>query len=178
MVRTPIRRRPLPGAGDEVARARVTEAKQLHGKELSFNNIVDMEAAWNCANYFADPTVCIVKHNNPCGVAKAAALVEAYKRALPATRSRLTAGSLPPTGGSTRLTAKEVAALFVEVIIAPSYTPKALDILKLKQNIRIMEMGESRSTNHLKGLITSGSAAGCWRRSPISPSWGSTRSRS
>ncbi|MDD5594138.1 MAG: bifunctional phosphoribosylaminoimidazolecarboxamide formyltransferase/IMP cyclohydrolase [Candidatus Margulisbacteria bacterium] len=131
---------------------RVTEAKQLHGKELSFNNIVDMEAAWNCANYFADPTVCIVKHNNPCGVAKADALAEAYKQALECDPVSAFGGIIAANRRIDELTAKEVSNLFVEVIIAPSYTPKALEILKGKQNIRIMEMGEKSISKPFRGL--------------------------
>jgi phosphoribosylaminoimidazolecarboxamide formyltransferase/IMP cyclohydrolase len=131
---------------------RVTEAKQLHGKELSFNNIVDMDAAWNCANYFADPTVCIVKHNNPCGVAKAATLVEAYKNALECDPVSAYGGIIAANRRVDELTAREVAALFVEVIIAPSYTPRALEILKAKQNIRIMEMGEKSVNKPFQGL--------------------------
>ncbi|OGC12997.1 bifunctional phosphoribosylaminoimidazolecarboxamide formyltransferase/IMP cyclohydrolase [candidate division WOR-1 bacterium RIFCSPHIGHO2_02_FULL_53_26] len=130
----------------------LTEAKQLHGKELSFNNIVDMEAAWNCANYFADPTVAIVKHNNPCGVAKADVLVEAYKSALACDPVSAFGGIIAANRRIDEVTAREVAALFVEVIIAPSYTPKALDILKSKQKIRIMEMGEKAISKPFKGL--------------------------
>jgi phosphoribosylaminoimidazolecarboxamide formyltransferase/IMP cyclohydrolase len=130
----------------------LTEAKQLHGKELSFNNIVDMEAAWNCANYFADPTVVIVKHNNPCGVAKAETLVEAYKSALACDPVSAFGGIVSANRRIDEVTAREIAALFVEVIVAPSYTPKALDILKSKQNIRIMEMGERAINKPFKGL--------------------------
>lgn len=135
-----------------VGDGRVTEAKQLHGKELSFNNIVDMEAAWNCANYFADPVVAIVKHNNPCGVAQADSLVEAYKNALACDPVSAYGGIIAANRRIDEATAKEIAALFVEVVIAPSYTPKALEILKSKQNIRLMEMGEKAINKPFKGL--------------------------
>jgi len=131
---------------------RVTEAKQLHGKELSFNNIVDMDAAWNCANYFADPAIAIIKHTNPCGVAKAETLVEAYKLALESDPVSAFGGIIAANRGIDEATAKEVASLFVEVIIAPSFAPKALEILKAKQNIRIMEMGEKSICRPFKGL--------------------------
>ncbi|MFA4844493.1 MAG: bifunctional phosphoribosylaminoimidazolecarboxamide formyltransferase/IMP cyclohydrolase [Candidatus Margulisiibacteriota bacterium] len=131
---------------------RITEAKQLHGKELSFNNIVDMDAAWNCTNYFADPAITIVKHNNPCGVAKGETLVEAYQRALACDPVSAFGGIIAANRRVDEVTAKEVAALFVEVIIAPSYTPKALDILKTKPNLRIMEMGEKSINKPFKGL--------------------------
>ncbi|MFH1386261.1 MAG: bifunctional phosphoribosylaminoimidazolecarboxamide formyltransferase/IMP cyclohydrolase [bacterium] len=131
---------------------RLTEAKQLHGKELSFNNIVDMEAAWNAANYFADPVVAIIKHTNPCGLAKGNTLVEAYLRALECDPVSAFGGIVAANRRVDELTATEVAKLFVEVIIAPSYTPQALNILKAKQNIRIMEMGEKAINKPFKGL--------------------------
>ena len=131
---------------------RLTEAKQLHGKELSFNNIVDMDAAWNCANYFADPAVAIVKHNNPCGVAKAPLLVEAYKSALACDPVSAYGGIIAANRRIDEATAREIAKLFVEVVIAPSYTPSALDVLKQKQNIRIMELGEKAISKPFKGL--------------------------
>ena len=131
---------------------RITEAKQLHGKELSFNNIVDMEAAWNTANYFADPAIAIVKHTNPCGVAKAENLVTAYKNALECDPVSAFGGIVAANRRMDELTAAEVAKIFVEVIIAPSYTQKALDILKAKQNLRIMEMGEKSISRPFKGL--------------------------
>lgn len=137
------------GAKDE---GRITEARQLHGKELSFNNIVDMEAAWNAANYFVDPTVAIIKHTNPCGVAKADNLCEAYKRALACDPVSAFGGIIAANRRIDEVTAKEIYSLFVEVIIAPSYTPKALEILKAKQNIRIMEMGEKAINKPFKGL--------------------------
>ena len=132
--------------------ARITEAKQLHGKELSFNNIVDMEAAWNTANYFADPAIAIVKHTNPCGVAKAENLTLAYKRALECDPVSAFGGIIAANRRLDEATAKEIAELFVEVIIAPAYTPKALDILQAKQNIRIMEMGEKAISRPFRGM--------------------------
>lgn len=131
---------------------RITEARQLHGKELSFNNIVDMEAAWSCANYFADPAVAIIKHTNPCGVAKAENICEAYKRALECDPVSAFGGIIAANRRIDEVTAKEIAALFVEVIIAPSFTPKALEILKIKQNLRLMEMGEKAINKPFRGL--------------------------
>jgi len=137
------------GAGGE---GRITEARQIHGKELSFNNIVDMEAAWNTANYFADPTVAIVKHNNPCGVAKSNNLSEAYKLALECDPISAFGGIIAANRRIDEVTAREIAKLFAEVIIAPSYTPKALEILKEKQNLRLMEMGEKSISKPFRGL--------------------------
>jgi len=135
-----------------VGEGRITEARQIHGKGLSFNNIVDMDSAWNVANYFADPTVAIVKHNNPCGVAKAENLAAAYKLALESDPISAFGGIIASNRRIDEATAKEISALFVEVIIAPSYTPAALEVLKAKQNLRIMEMGEKSINKPFRGL--------------------------
>jgi phosphoribosylaminoimidazolecarboxamide formyltransferase/IMP cyclohydrolase len=131
---------------------KVTDARQLHGKELSFNNIVDMEAAWDTANYFADPTIAIVKHNNPCGVAKANQLVEAYKLALESDPVSAFGGIIAANRRIDEATAREIAKIFIEVIIAPSFTPRALEILKEKANLRLMEMGEKAINKPFRGL--------------------------
>jgi len=131
---------------------RVTEAKQLHGKELSFNNYLDMEAAWNIANYFVEPTVAIVKHNNPCGVAKGENLVTAYQKALECDPVSAFGGIVAANRRIDEATAREISKLFVEVVIAPSYTPMALDVLKKKENLRIMEMGEKSINKPFRGL--------------------------
>jgi len=120
----------------------IADAKQLHGKELSFNNIVDMDAAWNTANYFAETTVAIIKHTNPCGIAQAETVHAAYTKALECDPVSAFGGIVAVNRRIDELTAEEIAKLFVEVVIAPDYSPKALDILKEKKNIRIMKMGE------------------------------------
>ncbi|OGC10949.1 bifunctional phosphoribosylaminoimidazolecarboxamide formyltransferase/IMP cyclohydrolase [candidate division WOR-1 bacterium RIFOXYA12_FULL_52_29] len=137
------------GGRDE---GRVTDGKQLHGKELSFNNIVDMESAWSAANYFVEPTICIVKHSNPCGLAKAKLLVDAYKLALASDPVSAFGGIISANRRIDEATAKEVAKLFVEVIIAPAYTPQALAILKVKANLRIIEMGTGSVNKPFQGL--------------------------
>ncbi|MFH1390150.1 MAG: bifunctional phosphoribosylaminoimidazolecarboxamide formyltransferase/IMP cyclohydrolase [Candidatus Margulisiibacteriota bacterium] len=137
------------GAGRE---GDLTGAKQLHGKELSFNNIVDMESAWSAANYFVEPTVCIVKHSNPCGLAKAKQLADAYKLALASDPVSAFGGIIAANRRIDEATAKEVAKLFVEVIIAPAYTPQALAILKEKANVRIIEMGMNAVNKPFKGF--------------------------
>jgi phosphoribosylaminoimidazolecarboxamide formyltransferase/IMP cyclohydrolase len=130
----------------------ITNAKQLHGKELSFNNIVDMEAAWNTANYFAEPVVAIIKHTNPCGVAKAENICEAYKLALACDPVSAFGGIVAVNRRMDEATAKEITGIFIEVVIAPAYTPKALEILKSKPNLRIMEMGEKSVNRPFRGL--------------------------
>ncbi len=124
-------------------RPSVANAKQLHGKELSFNNIVDMDAAWNAANYFADITVAVIKHTNPCGLAKADSVHAAYKKALECDPVSAFGGIVATNRRIDEETAKEIAKIFVEIVIAPDYSPKALEVLKQKKNLRIMKMGET-----------------------------------
>ncbi|MBI5399190.1 bifunctional phosphoribosylaminoimidazolecarboxamide formyltransferase/IMP cyclohydrolase [Candidatus Saganbacteria bacterium] len=132
--------------------AQVTDAKQLHGKELSFNNYVDMDAAWTLVNYFADTTVAIIKHTNPCGVAKGKTLVEAYQKAFACDPVSAFGGIIAANRRFDEETAAALQDLFVEVIIAPAYTPRALEILRGKKNLRIMEMGEKAVGKPFMGL--------------------------
>lgn len=128
--------------GGRQAGSQVANAKQLHGKELSFNNIVDMDAAWSLVNYFADTTVAIIKHTNPCGVVKDESLHAAYKKAFDCDPVSAFGGIVAANRRIDEETAKEMIKTFLEVVIAPSYTPRALEILKEKKNLRVMEMGE------------------------------------
>jgi len=132
--------------------SQVTRAKQLGGKELSFNNYVDMDAAWSAANAFADPTIAIIKHTNPCGLASDESLVEAYKKAYAGDPVSAFGGIVAANRRIDEETAIEIAKLFVEVVIAPGYTPKALMVLKGKNNLRIMEMGEGSINKPFTGL--------------------------
>ncbi|MEA3492911.1 MAG: bifunctional phosphoribosylaminoimidazolecarboxamide formyltransferase/IMP cyclohydrolase [Candidatus Margulisiibacteriota bacterium] len=130
----------------------ITNAKQLHGKELSFNNIVDMDAAWAAANYFADTTVAIVKHTNPCGLAKGETLHSAYKKALDCDPVSAFGGIVAANREIDEATAKEIVKLFVEIVIAPGYSAGALSVLKEKKNLRIMDMGEAALGKQFRGM--------------------------
>lgn len=140
------------GVGSKKLGPQVANGKQLHGKELSFNNIVDMEAAWQCANYFADTTVAIIKHTNPCGVARAKTVHAAYKKALACDPVSAFGSIVACNRRIDEETAKEMKSLFIEVVIAPAYTPAALEVLKQKKNIRIIEMGEQSMGKAFKGM--------------------------
>ncbi len=122
--------------------SQVANAKQLHGKELSYNNIVDMDAAWSLVNYFAEPTVGIIKHTNPCGVAKSDNVLAAYKKAFDCDPVSAFGGIVAANRRIDEEMVREMSKTFLEVVIAPSYTPKALETLKEKKNLRVMEMGE------------------------------------
>lgn len=113
--------------------------EQLQGKELSYNNIVDLEAAWAMPQEFDEPAVAIIKHTNPSGLAVADTLVEAYKLALECDPVSAF-GSIIATNREVDLAlVEEIGSLFVEVIVAPSYTPEALEWLaRHKKNCRVM----------------------------------------
>ena len=111
--------------------------KQLHGKELSYNNIVDMEAAWNMVWEFINPAACIIKHTNPCGAATAATLHDAYVNAYEADSVSAFGGIVALNREVDAATAEEMSKIFLEVIMAPAFTIEALDILEGKKNIRL-----------------------------------------
>jgi phosphoribosylaminoimidazolecarboxamide formyltransferase/IMP cyclohydrolase len=113
-------------------------AKQLQGKELSYNNIVDAEAAWNLIREFNSPACCIIKHTNPCGTAVAASLREAYLKAYAADPVSAFGSIIAINQIVDTDTATELAKLFVEAIIAPGYQPEALKILSSKKNLRVL----------------------------------------
>ena len=140
------------GIGEGAMGAQVVRAKQLHGKELSFNNIVDMDAAWSVANYFADTVVAIIKHTNPCGVAKDNTVLGAYKKALACDPVSAFGGIVATNRRVDEETAQEILSLFIEVVIAPAYTPKALTVLKEKKNLRVIEMGDAAAGKPFSGL--------------------------
>jgi phosphoribosylaminoimidazolecarboxamide formyltransferase/IMP cyclohydrolase len=115
-------------------------AKQLQGKELSYNNLVDLDAAWALVQEFRQPAVSIIKHNNPCGAAEQQTLREAYLQALACDPVSAFGGVLAFNRVLDVATAEEVAKLFVECIVAPGYEPAALEKFAAKKNLRLLEM--------------------------------------
>ncbi len=118
----------------------VAGAKQLHGKELSFNNLVDLEAAWLLVQEFKGPAVAIIKHTNPCGCAQQDSLAEAYRKALEADPVSAFGGVIAVNREMDAETASEIAKLFVEAIAAPSFGLEALNILTAKKNLRLVQV--------------------------------------
>ncbi len=121
-------------------------AKQLHGKELSYNNYLDLDAAWELACEFTDPVAVIIKHTNPCGVAVGATQAEAYERALACDPVSAFGSVLGFNQVVTLATAEAVSKLFVEAIAAPGYEPEALEALTKKKNLRLLEMPSAADT--------------------------------
>ncbi len=137
--------------GDVNAKNTVAQASQLWGKELSFNNILDADAAWNAATEFDEQTVAIVKHTNPCGLASHDDQAEAYRRALSGDPVSAFGGIVAVNRPLNSAMAEEIVKTFYEIVIAPQYEPDALEILKTKKDLRILDMGlprEAVSTMH------------------------------
>jgi phosphoribosylaminoimidazolecarboxamide formyltransferase / IMP cyclohydrolase len=118
--------------------------QQHHGKQLSFNNLLDLDAARNLVRDFDEPTCVIVKHNNPCGVAIADSALEAYERAFATDPLSAFGGVIAFNRPIDIATAERLSEQFVEVLFAPGYEDGALDILSAKPSIRILEDNERR----------------------------------
>jgi phosphoribosylaminoimidazolecarboxamide formyltransferase/IMP cyclohydrolase len=115
-------------------------AKQLQGKELSYNNFVDLEAARSLAGEFKNPAAVIIKHNNPCGTAEQGTLLDAYLKALACDPVSAFGGVLAFNRTVDAATAEEVAKLFVECIVAPGFADRAKEIFAVKKNLRLLEL--------------------------------------
>ena len=120
--------------------AGVANARQLQGKELSFNNIVDLQAAWDLAQEFVEPVVAIIKHTNPCGTATGKTLAEAYKRALECDPVSAFGGVIGVNRPIDAAAAEEMHKLFLEVIAAPSFDEAAKAKFASKKNLRLVEV--------------------------------------
>ena len=122
------------------AAAGLAGARQLQGKELSYNNLVDLDAAWSLVQEFARPAAAIIKHTNPCGAAEQETLQEAYRQAYACDPVSAFGGVLAFNRPVDAGTAEEVGKLFVECIVAPAYDAEAREKLASKRNLRLMEM--------------------------------------
>jgi phosphoribosylaminoimidazolecarboxamide formyltransferase/IMP cyclohydrolase len=115
-------------------------AQQLHGKELSYNNLVDLDAAWQLVSEFPLPAAAIIKHTNPCGCAEQATLAEAYRKAFEGDPVSAFGGVVGLNRPVDEETAREMAQTFLEAIAAPDYSPEALAIFTAKKNLRVMRV--------------------------------------
>lgn len=118
----------------------LTSAVQLGGKELSYNNIADTDACIALLKEFDEPTVVAVKHANPCGVGSDDTIFGAWTKAFEADKVSIYGGIVASNREIDAITAEEMAKIFLEVIVAPSYSPEALEILTAKKNLRILEL--------------------------------------
>ena len=127
---------------DPQATGGLAQAEQLHGKPMSYNNYVDADGAWRAANDFEHPCVAIIKHANPCGIATAKDIADAHRKAHECDPVSAYGGVIAANREVTIEMARQVADVFTEVIVAPSFADDALDLLQQKKSIRILEVGE------------------------------------
>ncbi|GCE36259.1 bifunctional phosphoribosylaminoimidazolecarboxamide formyltransferase/IMP cyclohydrolase [Rhodococcus sp. USK10] len=123
---------------NSAAPAGLAQAEQLHGKEMSYNNYTDGDAAWRAAFDFSEPAVAIIKHANPCGIAVGADIAEAHRKAHACDPVSAYGGVIAANREITVEMAEQVAEIFTEVIIAPSYADGALGVLQRKKNVRVL----------------------------------------
>ncbi|MGV8084693.1 MAG: bifunctional phosphoribosylaminoimidazolecarboxamide formyltransferase/IMP cyclohydrolase [Candidatus Bilamarchaeum sp.] len=117
----------------------VLDGIQIQGKQMSYNNVLDCNAAFKLIREFEEPTAVIVKHNNPCGVASATSILEAYKIAKSVDPEAAFGGIVFVNRPVDDILAIEITSRFVEIVVAPKFSPAALDIFKSKKNIRVIE---------------------------------------
>jgi phosphoribosylaminoimidazolecarboxamide formyltransferase / IMP cyclohydrolase len=123
---------PAPGS--------LVTAKQLQGKELSYNNIADADAAWECVKSFEQPACVIVKHANPCGVAVGDGPLQAYQKAFQTDPTSAFGGIIALNRPLDGAAAEAISKQFVEVLMAPGYSPEALAVFKAKANVRVLQI--------------------------------------
>jgi phosphoribosylaminoimidazolecarboxamide formyltransferase/IMP cyclohydrolase len=126
-------------------RSGIANAELLSGKEMSFNNYVDADAAWQLVCDFTEPACAIIKHTNPAGVALGASTEEAYRRALATDPTSAFGGVVASNLEVDEAAARAIIEIFTEVIIAPEYEPAALEILKTKKNLRVLKAREPKN---------------------------------
>ncbi|HJX93585.1 MAG TPA: bifunctional phosphoribosylaminoimidazolecarboxamide formyltransferase/IMP cyclohydrolase [Pyrinomonadaceae bacterium] len=131
-------------------------ASVLWGKEMSFNNYIDADAAWQLVSDFEETACAIIKHTNPAGVGLGASTSEAYRRALATDPISAFGGIVAFNEPVYAEAAQELAKIFTEVVIAPDYSPEALEILQAKKNLRVLRMPSVKSSNTLEYRQISG----------------------
>jgi phosphoribosylaminoimidazolecarboxamide formyltransferase/IMP cyclohydrolase len=124
--------------------------EQIHGKAASFNNMLDINAAWKLASDFTQPTVAIVKHQNPCGIASESEITPAYKRAFMCDSVSAFGGIVGANRTVTKELAEAMQDTFYEAIIAPGYDPDALPLLKQRKNLEILSVPNAMEGKHLR----------------------------
>lgn len=126
----------------------------IQGKEISYNNVSDALAAWACVNEFSEPSVCIVKHTNPCGVASDSTILEAYKKAFQTDPTSAFGGVIACNALVDEICAKTMLEnQFIEVLVAPGYSEEAISILQQKPNVRVLISNEVETDNYENKMI-------------------------
>jgi len=122
----------------------IAGAKQLHGKELSFNNFLDADAAWRVVSDFSEPAATVVKHTNPCGLAVHTDQPTAYRRAFEGDSTSAYGGIVGFNRPLMAATAEAMRGVFYEIVVAPEYEPEALEVLKKRKDLRILQVSAVR----------------------------------
>jgi phosphoribosylaminoimidazolecarboxamide formyltransferase / IMP cyclohydrolase len=130
----------------------IAAAEQLQGKELSYNNLVDLDSAWQLIREFDRPAAAIVKHTNPSGCAEQSTLAESYRRAFEADPVSAFGGVLAFNRAVDRDTAEEIAKTFIEAIAAPGYDAAARELLAAKKNLRLLAVSRAPEENVVKSI--------------------------
>jgi phosphoribosylaminoimidazolecarboxamide formyltransferase/IMP cyclohydrolase len=130
----------------------IAAAEQLQGKELSYNNLVDLDAAWQLIREFDRPASAVIKHTNPCGCAEGSTLAESYRRAFEADPVSAFGGVLAFNRAVDRDTAEEIAKTFVEAIAAPGYDAAARELLAAKKNLRLLAVSRAPEESVVKSI--------------------------
>ncbi len=157
-------RKPLAPNGN------ITTAKQLHGKELSYNNIQDANAALQILKEFSgEPAAVAVKHMNPCGVGIGATIFDAYTKAYEADPTSIFGGIVAANREIDAATATKLGEIFLEIILAPSFSAEALEILTKKKNIRLLELGQDELKQSTGYVLTSVEGGMLWQQNDVRP---------
>ncbi|EKU47751.1 bifunctional phosphoribosylaminoimidazolecarboxamide formyltransferase/IMP cyclohydrolase [Staphylococcus massiliensis] len=138
------------------AKNTIAGAKQLHGKQLSFNNIKDADAALSLVKKFEQPSSVAVKHMNPCGVGVGETINEAYQHAYEADSQSIFGGIVALNRPVNKALAEELHSIFLEVVIAPEFEADAIDVLTQKKNIRLLEVDMAQDTDETEFVSVSG----------------------
>lgn len=134
----------------------IATAEQLHGKPMSYNNVVDADAARRTAFDFAEPTVAIIKHANPCGIAVGVDIADAYRKAHATDPVSAFGGVIAANRPVSRAMAEAIGEVFTEVIVAPDFDDDALDLLTQRKNLRILRVPGPHPGRHVEGRTVSG----------------------
>jgi len=157
----------------------LARCEPIHGKELSFNNLLDLDSAWRLVSEFDPPAAAVIKHNNPSGVAIATSAAEAFARARDTDPSSAFGGVVAFNRALDAETALEIGSLFLEAIIAPTFEEEALVLLRKKTNLRLLRAGEGKA--QVSGLdlrrVSGGMLAQTWDLSTTPPSKGKVVTR-
>lgn len=129
------------------------DLEQLHGKELSYNNLLDLDAAWRLATAFAEPSCVIIKHTNPAGAASARTLADAVGSAIACDPTSAFGGIVGVNRGFDQTAARAIGSLFLEVIVAPGFSDEALGILRGRKNLRVVRAGNLAGEFELRSAV-------------------------